>query len=549
MKEQKKYKQLRNKLFLLIIIFSLIPLLGMSFIFFKEFNKSYKEKTADNVRTIVSNKQKSIDLFLKEKTTFIRTLAYTNTFQNITSTGRLQNIFNSLTEEAKDFIDLGVIDQDGNHIAYVGPYKVQNVNFKNEQWFQEVLLRGVYISDVFLGFRNYPHFIIAIRRRENNQTWILRATVDLNILKSMVQSVQTGRYGDAYLINSKGKLQTPSRFSTPFIPSFKQIPLPGEVEFEWTKEKTPCLIGMVRLKNIPWALIINEDWQEQMGHMLRADKLAFIVLFSGLFIILVGSYYITGNIIKKIKQADKDAANLDASNLQSNKMAALGKMAAGVAHEINNPLMLIRESAGWAKDLLEDNNAENMKNFAELKATLNKIDEHIERAGKITHNMLGFGRRMNPRQENVNLNSVLLETAKFMETEARNRNINLVNELDTDLPFITVDPTLLQQVFLNILDNAIDAIEKNGTITLKSGVKNEKNEIFVSIADTGIGMSEEKLKYIFDPFYTTKDVGKGTGLGLAIVFTILEKMNGHIFAESKIKKGTIFTITFPVKEI
>ena len=161
---------------------------------------------------------------------------------------------------------------------------------------------------------------------------------------------------------------------------------------------------------------------------------------------------------------------------------------------------------------------------------------------------MGFGWRMDPRQENVNLNSILLETVKFMENEAMFRNISIVNELDTQLPFITIDPIQAQQVFLNILDNAIDAIGQNGTITLTSGKKKEGQEIFIAIGDTGEGMDKEKLQHIFDPFYTTKEVGEGTGLGLAIVFGLLEKMNGRIFAESEPEKGTTFTITFPLEQ-
>ncbi len=546
---QKNYGQLRRRLLTIIVSFSMIPLLGMSYIFFYEFNETYKEKTARNIHTIISNKQKSIDLFLKEKVAFIRTLAYATTFSNISTPAAIRDLFSSLESGANDFIDLGVIDQQGQHVAYVGPYEISNANYKNEQWFQEVLLKGVYISDVFLGFRNYPHFIIAVLRREQDHTWILRATVDLDILKSMVQSVQTGRYGDAYLANAKGKLQTPSRFPHPFVPSFNQLPAPGEVVLEWKEKQNqgPHLTGMVRLETINWALIVDEDWQEQMGPMLRADKLAVITLFGGLFIILAGSFLVTRNMIKKIKQADQDAANLDASVLQSNKMAALGKMAAGVAHEVNNPLTMIRESAGWAKDLLEEEDAESIQNYQELHETLTKIDQHVERAKEVTHRMLGFGRRMDPRQENVDLNSILLETAKFMETEALHRNITLVKNLDPKLPFITIDPIQVQQVFLNILDNAIDAIGQDGTISLKSGIKKDSHEVFITIGDTGEGMDKEKLKHIFDPFYTTKEVGEGTGLGLAIVFGLLEKMNGHIFAESEPGKGTTFTITFPLE--
>lgn len=547
---QRNYRLLRLKLLVAILGFSLIPVMGLGYVLFLQFNDAYEERSISNLRTIVDNKRYASDLFLKEKVTFLRTIAYENTFDGITEPGSLRKLYSSIEGGTRDFIDIGVISSSGKHVSYVGPYNISYLDYSQEPWFSEVMFRGVYISDVFLGFRNYPHFIIAVLRREDDKSWILRATVDLDVFKSLVQTVQTGRRGDAFLLNKENILQTPSRFAMPILSKCEDIETPPSFQGVLVEKQNvrgePRLVGMSWLTMVNWMLVVTEDHREVMNPMIQAEQNAFLVFLSGAFLVCIGSVFVSRKMVQKIMEADKEAALLDASLLQSNKMAALGKLAAGVAHEVNNPLTLIRESAGWISDLLSEENPETMHNYKEISKLVDNIDRHVERARDVTHRMLGFGRRMDPMQENVNLNNVLAETVKFMESEALHRNIEIVLELDPMLPLITTDPNQLQQVFLNIIDNSIDAMENSGTLTLKTGLVPDRKEIFISLGDNGCGIPKEQLAHIFDPFYTTKQVGGGTGLGLAIVFGIVEKLNGRIAVESTVGQGTTFTITFPL---
>ncbi len=549
--QHKNYGVLRWKLITTMLAFSMIPLMGLGYVIFYEFNEAYEEKAISNLRTVVENKRRAIDLFLEEKVSFLRTIAYSNTYETITAPGSLRGLFDNIEGATKDFVDLGVIDSNGEHVAYVGPYNISDANYKDEGWFFEVMFRGVYISDVFMGFRNYPHFIIAVLRREEHRSWILRATVDLEVFKSLVQTVQVGKRGDAYLVNADNILQTPSRFSQTVLAESKRTDKPGKfrgVDVErLERDGDELLMGMSWLTMVDWMLVISQDHREEMNPMIHAETNAFLVFLAGTIIVCIGSIFVTRNMVRKIMRADQEAAMLDASLLQSNKMAALGKLAAGVAHEVNNPLTLIRESAGWLQDLMSEEDRDKMVNYDDIIELVGKIDRHVERAKEVTHRMLGFGRRMDPRQDNVNVNSVLAETVKFMENEAIHRNIKVIQELDPKLPLITTDPTQLQQVFLNILDNGIDAVDSDGSITLRTTTSPDNREVVITFTDTGCGIPKERLDHIFDPFYTTKQVGAGTGLGLSIVFGILQKLGGRIVAESVVGKGTTFTVTFPAQ--
>ena len=226
-------------------------------------------------------------------------------------------------------------------------------------------------------------------------------------------------------------------------------------------------------------------------------------------------------------------------------MEAIGRLAAGIAHEINNPLAIINEKAGLMKDFLEMSTdlEQNKEKFIDL---INGIFESVNRCRNITHRFLGFSRRIDASNEVINLNDTVREVLTFIEKEILFRNIRLDLHLRGDLPPVVSNKGQLQQVFLNIVNNAVDAVEKDGLIEIRTDIKDE-NTAMVSIKDTGPGISQDILRHIFEPFYTTKEKGKGTGLGLSISYGIMQKLGGTILVRSEVNKGTTFTVEIPQK--
>jgi two-component system NtrC family sensor kinase len=550
--EASHYQKLWWSIILATLGFAVVPLFILGGVIYHQFSVSYTAKIMDNMKTLAENRASSIDLFLEERISQLTALANTQTLQQLQNEDYLNKIFNIIQTRSKSFLDLGVIDEDGNHLAYVGPYytTLKKVNYKDEKWFQEVMVTGVYVSDVFLGFRKIPHFIIAVMVREKNHSWVLRATIDSDIIDNIVRGAWIGKRGDALIINRENVLQTTPRFGgkvmePPKAPDFSAATGTMVEEMDFQGETLLYATSIIKLKK--WILVISEAPTEQLTPLLQARFLAALIGLGGVLLIMIGTYFTTRSMMKELQRMDKKQAASDEMAIQSSKMAALGKMAAGIAHEINNPLAVIGEKAGWMKDLLGMEEVAKSENFQELLDAVNKIEFHVVRAKTVTHRLLGFARRMEPMEERVNVNDILNESIDFLENDARYRNIDIQTNYAPDLPLTTTDQAQLQQVFLNIINNAIDAIGKDGEITINTRPIKQNNRISIEITDTGPGISKEVLQKIFDPFFTTKEVGKGTGLGLSISYSIIEKLGGRIMVASEEGKGTTFTIYLPVK--
>ncbi|BDQ34836.1 sensor histidine kinase [Pseudodesulfovibrio portus] len=541
------YVRLKWNLVLTTLGLSLVPLFALGYVIHSEFKQAYEEKLTGNLVLTVANKRDAIDMFLNERVTQLQMLADMHTFEQMKDQHHLNTMFKAIHERSRSFVDIGVVGHNGRHEAYCGPFDLKEVNYKDEPWFHQVMLKGLYISDVFMGFRNFPHFIIAVKRQEAGRTWILRATIDSDVFTSLVRNVRTGRLGDAYLVNAANELQTPSRFGGKVL---SKAALPADaggqgIEIRrWASRGTKFVAGTTVLAHTGWRLVIMENPDEELSPLLRSRTLVYILLAACGLMIFVGAYATVNSMVNKLRLSDRERAAMDAAVLQSSKMASLGKLAAGVAHEVNNPLSIIRESAGWIRDIINDGELGEGPAVDDLQEALGDIDRHVERARTVTHRMLGFARRMEPLHEDVDLNMLANQTTSFLENETRHRDINVACELDQELPLITTDSNQLQQVILNLLENAIDAVGENGSITLST--RREGDRVVMDISDTGAGIAKELLPKVFDPFFTTKDAGEGTGLGLSIVYSTLNKLGGTIDVRSEPGRGTTFTISLPL---
>jgi two-component system NtrC family sensor kinase len=542
------YSKLQWKIIVLTLIVTFTPLLLLGVIIYRQFANMYTEKIKEQIRFRAESRADAVDLFLTERTAILGAIADTDSLLAMTDEANLAHKLTVMNLRAGAFVDLGVIDHTGQQLAYVGPYELKGKNYYEQPWFGQVMSKGVYISDVYLGFRQAPHFIIAVRRQEQQKNWILRATIDPDIFSRIVQVGHIGKTGDAFLVSKEGLLQTKPRFAGNILePAPVNPTLFGKqtMTFEQTgSDQRKTLFAGTWLKAKDWLLVISGDVEADMAELFATRNVQIIIIGLGIIAIVVTTVFTTRLMVKQLVQTETRMKEMDAQLVQSDKLAALGKMAAGVAHEINNPLAVILQKTGWLQDLLEEEEFQKSANGEEFKNSVKKIEEHVERARKVVHNMLGYARRMEPRMEDVDVNQTINQTVDILENFARGNNIDIQTDLAENLPIIAGDQAQLQQVILNLMNNAIDAIGKDGTISIRSGAG--KSEIRITIADTGPGIPESMQKKVFDPFYTTKSTGKGTGLGLWISYSIIEKMGGKLALQSKEGQGAAFTITLPI---
>ena len=226
-------------------------------------------------------------------------------------------------------------------------------------------------------------------------------------------------------------------------------------------------------------------------------------------------------------------------------MASIGELAAGIAHEINNPVAIMVEEAGWMDDLLDEEELEQSQNVEEFRRSLKQISLQGVRCKEITHKLLSFARKTDPVHREIQVNDTIEESLSICDQRSKFSNIRIQTELDSSLPVISASPTELQQVFMNLINNAIDAMGSGGgLLEIRSGVEGDK--VVVDVADTGHGISKEVMSRMFEPFFTTKPVGKGTGLGLSICYGIIKKLGGDLTVDSSVGLGTTFHVYIPI---
>jgi two-component system NtrC family sensor kinase len=244
-----------------------------------------------------------------------------------------------------------------------------------------------------------------------------------------------------------------------------------------------------------------------------------------------------------IRRADEIQMGLVQDAEHTDRLASIGRLAAGVGHEINNPLAIINQKTGLIEDLLSiTGDFEYKETIADC---LKSINQSVNRCKAITHRLLGFARRSDVKAVKLQVNDILREVLTFLENSMMHNRITSDLQLMENLPEVFSDHLQIQQVFLNIINNAIDAIGKDGTISILTHVV--AGEVRVVIQDTGSGIPNEILPHIFEPFFTTKETGKGTGLGLSITYGLIKKLGGDITVRSHVGQGTAFTITIPIQ--
>jgi len=506
------------------------------------YQKSWLNKTTVELTSLANSRREIIDLFLDSQENILAGYAELYDLDWLSIPGNLEKLFKAMNHQGV-IVDLGLIASDGSHRNYVGPFAedLKDKNYAEARWFAEVMQSGRYISDVFTGYRGVPHFVVAVT--DPTRSWVLRATINSELFNALLASAEVGPGGDAFILNRQGELQTPSRLGITALPAQEKglLHAGGDLAIHHSQGSIYATTGM---KNNAWTLVLKTDIGTSLADFYRARQRDHLIIACAALAILAVSTFLVRSMMNKVEDADQQRMQLYDRIRYSEKMALIGRMAANVAHEINNPLQIIGDQAGWLDELLSEEDPKQLKNTEEYRAAFAKIRAQVKRASTITHRLLGFSRSTDGLKTSVNINTLVEETVSFLEKEATNHRIGIRRNLDAGLPEITTDSTQLQQVFLNILNNAFDAIGNDGAVTISTS--RSDGHLAVEFADSGPGLPEEVLKKVFEPFFTTKKAGCGTGIGLAISYSIVERLGGGIEVRNGKQGGCVFRVNLPV---
>ncbi len=560
------YRSVRTTILTCMILVPVIPFILILIIGFYHFKVSLETSTVRNLKRIALDQREIIDSFLKERIADLEFIHASYTFDTLRQPEVLNAVFARLQLASNAYTDLGVFDEAGVLVAYRGPYPLTGKVYREESWFKEVLRQGVYISDVFLGFRKTPHFVVAVARDSAQGRWVIRATIDSQTFNTLVSSVEIGRTGEAYITNLDGVLQTTRRSGgRPLedpgdaVEAGETIPLGYsshgvDVLANTFFSSKDFLYAAAPLKGGAWVLFVRQAKADAYEALRTTIYMTALICLLGGGLIVVVAFYLTNRIVSRMEKIDAEKAQLGQQLIGASRLAELGEMAAGFAHEINNPLQIIKSEHALIEALLSDlkeaGSLPPSPELTELEESMAQVSLQISRCAQITQAILKFGRQSEPTVKSIDLRAYIPEIIQMVANRASVNGIAVVQEVGTDTAPVKGDPAQLQQVMINLFNNAFDAIiERHGTSggELRVTTATQADGVVeITVTDNGSGISPENKGKIFSPFFTTKPVGQGTGLGLSVCYGIIDSMGGTMAVKSDQGGGTVFSIRLPM---
>ena len=550
-----RYRVLTRNMVLFVLAASVIPLIITGAITLTHFKGAYEIKVRDHLRELVQKHSQNIDAYLTDRQIVIRMLARSKTLEQLGDPVFMRNRLAMLREEYGGvFVDLGLVDSRGVQVNYAGPFNLKNANYSQAAWFQSALNREEFISDVFTGLRGTPHFIVAVKRKLDGQVYIVKSTIDFNTFNALVENISVGQTGFAFIFNREGRFQTkPRRDVVLNREPYKKLligggDLAGGPLFEQVDAQGhDSLFAVAPLKGGHWILCLQQETRDAYANLYQTVGWAIGIIFLCTGVAVSLAFPLSRRLVGRIRVADEQQAVINEKVIETGRLASIGELAAGIAHEINNPVAIMVEEAGWIEDILSEDKEMDEEDLGEIQRAVQQIRTQGSRCKDITFKLLSFARKTDPTVKKIVLNELVEEVVGLLSQKSRFATVSIETDLAADLSGISASPSEMQQVILNLMNNAVDAIGKGGGV-VKVTTSNQNGKVVMDISDTGEGIPEANFSRIFDPFFTTKPVGHGTGLGLSICYGIINKLGGDIAVRSVVGQGTRFSIVLPASE-
>ncbi len=540
---KKMFSTMRRNYFIRLILIYVLPLFLLISYFFYQYNELMSKSRELHLQSIAESKSRLLDIYLIERVSNVINAIESTELKFPLDSLSVNKIYLSLKKYNDAFTDIGYFDTSSIQILYSGPLlQLKNKDYKNDVWFRNLINseKKYIITDIYLGFRKAPHFTVGVKKVANGKTYIFRVSLDPQKIYSYMTSTEKAKDVNIMIVNKKGLFQlAPKEISEPMKVSPFIVPINQNLGLSYYKTgNSERKFAFSHLNEVDWAVITIE--KEEFIQSFFNQQITLVIASLGIIILLVLIIFFRS---KNIVEIEKERILVRLQLEQASKLATVGELASGIAHEIGNPLNIIANEIGLMQDYINPNFGYNLK-IDELEPHFKKINSAIYRIKDINKKLLTFVRQKDESETVVNINELIDDLISgFFERELNVDNITIKRNFKRDIPNILTSSNQLRQVIINLINNAHDAIKTNGEIKITTDF--DKNNVIIKIEDNGCGMTSEQMSKIFLPFYTTKPVGKGTGLGLSVSYSIIKNLGGTIEVQSKLNVGTEFTITIP----
>jgi signal transduction histidine kinase len=528
---------------------ALVPLIIWALSGYRLTMQTIESETVLRTTQLVSNSWRSVSLFLTERRSVLDFIAHDHSLATLREPGRLGDILENLNERFGGFTDLEVIDGRGQQITHAGSHQMQGMDYNRLPWFNEVRNRGAYISELVTDMLNEPHIDFAVKRNlPEGSFFVLHAVLKPDQLSKSISQVDVGDEGDLFIINGDGELQTPSRYYGSILDKITlDIPqdAPKTKVFESNiNGQDSVFVGYTQIPGSPFIMVLIQPKSEHIQPWYKTTWAFSVILAASIILILLVTLGVATHLVNQIHEADQERVDTLHQAEYANKMVSLGRLASGVAHEINNPLAIINEKAGHIRDIftLTETYAKDPK----LIDLVDSVIATVQRCGSVTRGLLNFARHLNVSVQVINLSEIIQEVKNVLAQEAGHRSIDVSIQISEKIPRFETDRGKLEQVFFNLFNNAIGAMKDGGHLEITAEPEDE-NSISISFADNGPGIPVSDLRHIFEPFFYSKAGHGGVGVGLAVVYALVQEIGGEISVDSHIGKGTTFKIVIPLE--
>ena len=541
-------RMMSGQLTVLTILVAMVPLVCLGTLGYVFHDSSYRAKVRAILGEQAMSAAQGVNAFLEEKIANLRQEAGTTGLAELSDPARLRERLHTLQDAYQGvFLGLDILDASGMVVAGTGPASASSAA-ADAPWFQQAISRPQFVSS--LGMRDTQLFI-TVRIASGQGPWLLRAHLDPAQIDDRVRLFQPAGPGGSFFLDRHGSADPSASGSstreTTAILAGQVFPEGRPVVIDARDDRNDMrMYGCAPVKVSGGILVIHQAMDDVLRPLAKARLLGLAIMLLGAAGIVATALALARRTEQRLLKAELTQQHMQRQLVEAGKLAAIGELAAGVAHEINNPLAIMMENAGWIEDLLSSDDPYSDENVTEIRSSLQTITIQGHRCREITHKLLSFARKTDTSARVVRVNPLLEDIAGFARQKAKYREVEIRLVLDPAVEDVAGSPTELQQILLNLVNNAIDAIDKPGGLVELSSFR-EPDAVRITVSDNGQGIPADVLPRIFDPFFTTKAEGQGTGLGLAICRDILSKMNGTISVDSTPGNGSTFRIRLPLR--